>query len=447
MAGRGGGCGSVRDRRVGGQGIFDRLKTSEPRVPGSGSEKASVILENAGGGTSISMLVAGVSMTDQALLAKLAPTITTARKDLTDIAHVATVLDPWAVQPPDPRILPYLATDGKGFIVTVTLAEKLSDADDRTADTATTARLRTLGADIVKAVPDASYKVSSNRLITAEINDVMERDLVRAEAVSLPISLIVMVFVFGGLLAAAMPIIGAIASILGGLGLVLVLSYVMKLDAVTVNVVTVLGLGLSIDYGLLTVSRFREELHAVGATPTGGPSRKDPLVQRAVQRTVATAGRTVSFSALTIAISVLGLLAMSPDILRGIGVAAASRGLPVAALGRDAAARGADGVRPPLRTPQPADARPGPEVGTHQARRRLDRPGRVLDAGALGAEARLVRDRRRARDPRRGAVAARRAAAAQHRAWGCCRTTASRPRTSPLSRTRTPISPPPTRTS
>jgi RND superfamily putative drug exporter len=309
---------------LGGQGIFDRLKTSELRVPGSGSEKASVVLENSGGGTSISMLVAGVSMTDQALLATLAPMITTARMDLTDIAHVATVLDPWAVQPPDPRILPYLATDGKGFIIAVTLAEKLSDADDRTADTATTVRLRTLGADIVKAVPDASYKVSSNRLISAEINDVMERDLIRAEAVSLPISLIVMVFVFGGLLAASMPIIGAVASILGGLGMVLVLSYVMKLDAVTVNVVTVLGLGLSIDYGLLTVSRFREELHAVGATPTGGPSRKDPLVQRAVQRTVATAGRTVSFSALTIAISVLGLLAMSPDILRGIGVAAAS---------------------------------------------------------------------------------------------------------------------------
>lgn len=309
---------------LGGQGIFDRLKTSEPRVPGSGSEKAAVVLEKSGGGTSIQMLVAGVTMTDQALLAKLAPTITTAHKDLTDIAHVATVLDPWAVPPPDPRILPYLATDGKGFIVTVTLAEKLSDADDRTADTATTARLRTLGADIGKAVPGASYKVSSSRLITAEINDVMEKDLVRAEAVSLPISLIVMVFVFGGLLAAAMPIIGAVASILGGLGLVLVLSYVMKLDAVTVNVVTVLGLGLSIDYGLLTVSRFREELHAIGATDIGGPSRKNPLVQRAVQRTVATAGRTVSFSALTIAISVLGLLAMSPDILRGIGVAAAS---------------------------------------------------------------------------------------------------------------------------
>lgn len=309
---------------VGGQGLFDRLKTSEPRVPGSGSEKASVVLEGSGGGKSVRMLVDGVSMSDPAVLAKLAPTITTARTDLKAITHVSSVLDPWAVQPPDPRILPYLATDGKGFILSVVLEEKLSDADDRTASAAVTTRLRTLGSDLADAVPGTSVKVSSDRLITQEINDIMETDLVRAEAVSLPISLAVMIFVFGGLLAAGMPIIGAVASILGGFGMVLALSYVMKLDAVTTNVVTVIGLGLSIDYGLLIVSRFREELALVGAQPTGGPSRHDPLVQRAVQRTVTTAGRTVAFSSLTIAISVLGLLAMSPNILRGIGVAAAS---------------------------------------------------------------------------------------------------------------------------
>ena len=118
-----------------------------------------------------------------------------------------------------------------------------------------------------------------------------------------------MVFVFGGLLAAGMPIMGAVASILGGFGMVLALSYVMKLDAVTTNVVTVIGLGLSIDYGLLVVSRFRE-LRARRAA-LRGPSH-DPMVRHAVERTVATAGRTVAFSSLTIAISVLGLLAMTP---------------------------------------------------------------------------------------------------------------------------------------
>ncbi len=309
---------------VGGQGIFDKLETSDPHVPGSGSEKAITILDNSAGGSSVRLLVKGVDVTDATQMATLAPTMATARTDLAAISGVSSVVDPWAITPPDPRILPFIATDGKGFVLQVVLADGLSSGDERTASDAVTTRLDSFGADISAAVPGATTIASSNHLIVREINDVMERDLVRAEAVSLPISLVVMVLVFGGLLAAGMPIIGAMASILGGFGAVLALSYVMKLDSVTVNVVTVIGLGLSIDYGLLIVSRFREELTLAGASLTGGPSRRDPLVQLAVRRTVSTAGRTVAFSALTIATSVLGLLAMSPTILRGIGVAAAS---------------------------------------------------------------------------------------------------------------------------
>jgi putative drug exporter of the RND superfamily len=309
---------------VGGQGIFNRLETSEPRVPGSGSQRAAAILDESSGGSSVRLAVTGVDISDRALMTKLAPKMAAARTDLTATSGVATVLDPWAVAPPDPRILPYLATDAHGFVVQVVLADGLSSAEEHTASDAVTARLRAFGADVASVVPSATAIPSSSHLVVGAINHVMETDLVRAEAVSLPISLVVMVLVFGGLLAAAMPIIGAIASILGGLGAVLALSYAMKLDSVTVNVVTVIGLGLSIDYGLLMVSRFREELSAAGVSLTGRSSRHDPLVQLAVRRTVATAGRTVTFSALTIATSVLGLLAMSPTILRGIGVAAAS---------------------------------------------------------------------------------------------------------------------------
>jgi RND superfamily putative drug exporter len=309
---------------VGGQGIFDKLETSELRVPGSGSEKASLILDDSAGGSSVRLLVKGVSVTDTGVMSGLAKPMATCRTDLAAIFGVSTVVDPWAIAPPDPRILPFIASDGNGFVIQVLLADGLSSDDERVASDAVVARLRTFGSDVTAAVPGASSIPSSSHLIGREINDVMESDLVRAEAVSLPISLVVMVLVFGGLLAAGMPIIGAIASILGGFGAVLALSYAMKLDSVTVNVVTVIGLGLSIDYGLLVVSRFREELSLAGASLTGGPSRHDPLVQLAVRRTVSTAGRTVAFSALTIAASVLGLLAMSPTILRGIGVAAAS---------------------------------------------------------------------------------------------------------------------------
>ena len=98
-------------------------------------------------------------------------------------------------------------------------------------------------------------------MLVNDINHQVEMDLRVGEGIALPVSLLVMVFVFGGLIAAGMPIIGAIAAIGGGLASLLVFSHVIDLDATVVNIVTVLGLGLCIDYGLLIVSRFREELH------------------------------------------------------------------------------------------------------------------------------------------------------------------------------------------
>ena len=96
-------------------------------------------------------------------------------------------------------------------------------------------------------------------------------------------------------------------------------SHVVELDATVVNIVTLLGLGLSIDYGLLTVSRFREELaHREHDVPT----REE--VAHAAERTVATAGRTVLFSGLTVAIALAGLLIFEASIMRAIGVAGVS---------------------------------------------------------------------------------------------------------------------------
>ena len=99
----------------------------------------------------------------------------------------------------------------------------------------------------------------------------------------------------------------------------------IDLDSSVVNIVTVLGLGLSIDYGLLMVSRFREELHQPRRRrTTGARSRRrrgDGAVLTAIERTMATAGRTVTFSALTVAISIAGLLVFRPPILRAFGAA------------------------------------------------------------------------------------------------------------------------------
>src|SRR5690606_7721814 len=106
-------------------------------------------------------------------------------------------------------------------------------------------------------------------------------DLTRAELVSLPLTLVVLIVVFGGVIAAALPVLAAIGSVLAAMLLLLGFSLFIDLGAEMLSVVTVLGLALSIDYGLLLVARYREE------TAAGYSSRQ------AVERAWSTAGRTV----------------------------------------------------------------------------------------------------------------------------------------------------------
>ncbi len=172
------------------------------------------------------------------------------------------------------------------------------------------------------AVPSAmgaQGSVGSSSKVVKAITSTVERDLLRGEGIALPLTFIVMFFVFGGFVAAGMPIVGAVVSIGGALLSLFGFSHAVELDATVVNIVTLLGLGLSIDYGLLTVSRFREEL---GHRQHRVPTREE--IAHAAERTVATAGRTVLFSGLTVAIALGGLLVFEASIMRAIGVAGVS---------------------------------------------------------------------------------------------------------------------------
>ncbi len=171
------------------------------------------------------------------------------------------------------------------------------------------------------SVPGSSGSVTGVSLLVESITGQVETDLRTGEAVALPLSLLIMIVIFGGFAAASVPIAGAIASIAGGLGSLLVFSFVLDLDASVVNVVTVLGLGLCIDYSLLVVSRYREEIgvdHDLADIPDA-----DARAQ-AMATTMATAGRTVLFSALTVAIAVSALVVFDVDIIRAVGLAALS---------------------------------------------------------------------------------------------------------------------------
>ena len=308
---------------VHGENLFDRLSTGAPGVPGSQSAEGLRILDEADdSGPSLTLVLQGVDPADPEVAGALAP----ARDDLVAIEGVESVIDPLVLPggTTNPAAAPLVAQDGTGFLLVVGLAPDLPADEQEGALEEVEARLLEVAVDRDAVAPGVTGVVGGTTLIVEAITDQVETDLRTGEAIALPIALLIMVLVFGGFLAAAMPMVGAVASIAGGLAALLGFSYVLDLDSSVVNIVTVLGLGLSIDWGLLMVSRFREELHNLVDADDGAGSRRrrgDGAVLVAIERTMSTAGRTVTFSALIVATSIAGLLAFTPPILRAFGAA------------------------------------------------------------------------------------------------------------------------------
>jgi RND superfamily putative drug exporter len=150
----------------------------------------------------------------------------------------------------------------------------------------------------------------------AEVNETIEADLVRAEAIAVPITLVLLILVFGSVVAALLPLAIGMLSVVGTFVVLLVVNQFTEVSVFALNLTTAMGLGLAIDYSLFIVSRYREELHA-GQT-----------VEAAVSRTVRSAGKTVLFSAGTVAASLCALLVFDIAFLRSFAYA----GLAVSAL-------------------------------------------------------------------------------------------------------------------
>lgn len=148
------------------------------------------------------------------------------------------------------------------------------------------------------------------------INTKIGDDLKKSEAIAIPLTFILLLFVFGGVIASAMPLVVGISAILGSFFIIYLLTLITDVSIYAMNLITGLGLGLGIDYSLLIVNRFREEFH-------NGKS-----IQDAVIRTVATAGRTVFFSGLTVLVTLASLLFFPLNFLKSFGYA----GIAVVAL-------------------------------------------------------------------------------------------------------------------
>ncbi|MFN2463812.1 MAG: MMPL family transporter [Candidatus Dormibacteria bacterium] len=140
-------------------------------------------------------------------------------------------------------------------------------------------------------------------------DELLAGDLRRAELVAIPATVVLLVLVFGALVAAGLPLLIGIVSIVGGLGGTYLVASFADVSSYAQNVVTLIGLGVSIDYSLFIVNRFREEL-------AGGASREDAL-----GITMATAGRAIMFSGLTVAIGLSGMLFYPGSFLPSMGMA------------------------------------------------------------------------------------------------------------------------------
>ena len=303
---------------LGNEGLFSRLDSGEIVVAGENQDGRAVLTEaGASGFSTYTLLVEGVDLTDPAVATAAGAAV----KELTAIDRVESAVNPFVVPggPTGDVGRSFVGTKPGSFATVVTFDPENTAAQEDAA----TAEVDKVFDTLVTASGATSSERGGLRSLVDRIIAQIKIDGQRGEGIALPVSFVVMVVVFGGFLAAGLPILGAIASISGALISLLGFSYLLDLDATVVNVITVLGLGLCIDYGLLVVSRFREELRGLmAAAGSRGVSRD--LVLHAVELTVDRAGRTVIFSALTVAISLGGLFVFDIDFIRAVSAAGVS---------------------------------------------------------------------------------------------------------------------------
>ncbi len=199
---------------------------------------------------------------------------------------------------PDARVTALRSARGGVVYGTILTSFNLADAKGYTDDI-----LRKL-----RPPPGVEAYVSGQAAIQHDLDPIFSEDLKKGESIALPIALLVLLAVFGLSFAATIPFLFAAATITGTLGIVYIAAHYMTMATYVTNLVQLIGLGIAIDYSLLIVYRFREELARGGTN------------DEAIVRTMATAGRAVIFSGATVAIGLALLLAMPLPFMRSMGV-------------------------------------------------------------------------------------------------------------------------------
>jgi len=295
-----------------GTGVFSSLKNGGFDDPHSQSQRATKSLEQAIGRTDADVILL----------------VTNPSKTVDNPAYQGDVQRALAAFPGGDatRTMTYWSTKSPAFVTadrrTTYIAITVTDPDKR--------RELTAYNPIRTALTERGYqaKIGGFAVINDDISSRVKADIGRAEGISMPILMVLLVVIFGGVVAASLPLLVGGISILGAFTALRVIGLFTNVSVFAINIVTIMGLGLAIDYGLFMVGRFREEL------------AKGHDAAEATRRTVQTAGRTVAVSAVTVAVALSGLTLFPQMFLRSMGFGG------VAAI--SVAAVGAVGVLPAL---------------------------------------------------------------------------------------------------
>lgn len=212
--------------------------------------------------------------------------------------HVAQIASAWTVPPPAATGL--ISKDRNSGLIVAGITGGENDAQKYA---------KALSDELVHDRPGVTVRSGGTAMVYAQINAQTERDLLRMEAIAIPLSFLVLVWVFGGLVAAALPMAVGAMAIVGSMSVLRLITFSTDVSIFALNLSIAMGLALAIDYTLLIISRYRDEL-------TDGLPR-----ERALIRTMATAGRTVVFSATTVALSMVAMLLFPMYFLKSFAYA------------------------------------------------------------------------------------------------------------------------------
>lgn len=279
-----------------GFGLFGSLKSGGFTDPSSESTRAQALLDSKLGGATADVIVLMSSNTLNAndpVFANAAKSVLATLQARPEVRSVNSYYSTHSTQ--------FISRDGHETFAVVQLAaqdESIKEQDFKTIQP-------------LIASPSLNVMTGGNVAVSVAMNKQVGADLERAETITFPIVALLLLIVFGGLAAASLPLLIGGVAILGAFALLHILASITDVSVFSVNVVTMLGLGLAIDYSLFVITRFREEL----ASNAGD-------VRAALERTMSTAGRTILFSGLTVSTSLLALLLFPQVFLRSMGMGA-----------------------------------------------------------------------------------------------------------------------------